>query len=101
MESSKKLHGEQGCQIFTAVLPKKVFCHIFPLIHHNFHSNWPRNLILKTIPKFLGTRNLMESSKNYTFKRVAKFLQRCCQKRAFCHIFLNYVITFLLIGLGT
>ena len=84
MESSKKSHGETGCLIFTAVLPKKGFFFvIFPYLRHKSPYNWSRNLNWEPIPIVLGMRNLLKSPKNCTANRVARFSQQCCKKRGF------------------
>ena len=60
----------------------------------------PRNVILDTIPMFLGTKKLMESSKFIHLTGLPHFYSGVAKKGVLSY-FNNYVITFLLIGLGT
>ena len=57
MELFSKASGQQYCQFCTTGLPENV---ILAVLQHNFESNWPRAMILVSIPIFSGTSNRME-----------------------------------------
>ena len=56
---------------------------VYHSFHHNFPSNWSRNLILDSISMFIGTRNLMESSKKLHRKQGCQIFTAVLQKRVF------------------